>query len=862
MVDSIVFGTTISQEPVDSGEADEILSAGYCVDSGRFKLVRPLGQGAMGVVWLADDLKLNHPVALKFLSPRIRENPLALQRQREELLHARRLRHTNIVSLFDWHDAGDGIPFISMEYVDGETLSQYRRRKPLQVLTWNQLQPLILQLGEALKYAHEREHILHRDIKPGNLMLSSDGTLKVADFGLAQLFLPNDESRLATHGKEGTLLYMSPQQYQGLPSTPTDDVYSLGSTLYELLSGTPPFYPDEIEQELLTYRAQPLSDRLAALEISNPVPTKARVLIGSCLEKDPRLRPQSVREFLSRLPPADAQLEQVAGPAAPRETWTNAVEPPARTNRLLALLRVVSNLVLIAGLAVGVLLVTGLIPSLFSRRNLERPTALDGQPAEPGAATALSTDFKVHSESAPVPDQAASVGTGAESGSLSFQLLSGDPNWKRFSFSLFDSAGKLVLADRPLQAGETIALTNQAVDTYKLVIRVTGVDSTIRTNLSVSRTNSAPTLLLYPPWSFVSITSEPQGAVVQVDQPVEWPAQLTPLHSVPVRPGNRSFRLSLAGFLTSTHAVEVLPRVRQNPQLVHVRLKPRLQPPKDARVWTNSLGMELRRLAGGNVLMATTEVTREQFSQFARHADPALAPGMYCLGASGWTFIPARSWEDPGFPQEDTHPVIGVSWEEAARFCEWLTRIEREQQWLAPDQGYLLPADNDYDLAIWGERREPPEAHLLRWPWQEEDFRSKINFAGQEVSRSPHPWPWDPRFSTRQNAYNDGFVRTAPVVFPGDFNPQNGLFGLAGNVAEWCLDPYTPSLNPPEIRAADPEFFQTDGPDSRMVRGGSWFDHDDIDLSPHTRRPMPASARHDHIGFRVVLHLVTLPRSP
>jgi serine/threonine protein kinase len=274
-----------------SDEAAEInssshlrLKTGTTVGPGRFTLIRELGRGGMGVVWLAQDISLGEQVALKFLPPEVCHDPVALNDLRRETVRSHRLTHTNIIRIHDFQQQPDGIAFISMEYVDGQTLSGWRLQQPRQVFTWEQLAPLVHQLCAALDYAHG-EGVIHRDIKPANVMLDSRGRVKLADFGIAAV-LSDSASRVSGRSSTGgTLAYMSPQQLSGKMPSVADDVYALGATLYELLTGRPPFFSGDLPHQILNVPAQPLSERLLDLGVDNPVPPEVAALVMACLAK-------------------------------------------------------------------------------------------------------------------------------------------------------------------------------------------------------------------------------------------------------------------------------------------------------------------------------------------------------------------------------------------------------------------------------------------------------------------------------------------------------------------------------------------------------------------------------------------------
>ena len=171
---------------------------------GRFVLIRFLGRGGMGEVWLARDERLQEEVALKFLPSEIRGDAAALDDLRRETARSHKLTHPNIVRIHDLHEEDGGVAFIIMEYVNGMTLADLRLQQPNRVFGWDYLRPLMKQLCAALDYAHG-EKVIHRDLKPANMMVDPNGKLKLADFGIAAVASDSVSRVSAKHANSGTL---------------------------------------------------------------------------------------------------------------------------------------------------------------------------------------------------------------------------------------------------------------------------------------------------------------------------------------------------------------------------------------------------------------------------------------------------------------------------------------------------------------------------------------------------------------------------------------------------------------------------------------------------------------------------------
>jgi serine/threonine protein kinase len=282
---------------------------------GRYSVERELGRGGMSVVYLAHDRELDRPVAIKVLAPHLTDDPDFVRRFRREARTAAQLAHPNIVQVFDFGEA-DSL-FIVMEYVDGERLDAVRTREGR--LPAATVVTLATQACAALGYAHERD-VVHRDVKPANLLLRSDGTLKVADFGIARA---GDATALTQAGTIlGSAAYVAPEQARGEPVGPQADLFSLGVVLYELLAGSTPWQVDRLAQLATIAEAPPPPLRSLAPE----TPPAVEAAITSCLARDPADRPRSAADLALAL----------SGEARPTAaTVALGSEPPTAATRVL-----------------------------------------------------------------------------------------------------------------------------------------------------------------------------------------------------------------------------------------------------------------------------------------------------------------------------------------------------------------------------------------------------------------------------------------------------------------------------------------------------------------------------------------------
>src|SRR3954453_15266700 len=206
------------------------------VFTNRYEIVRHLARGGMAEVYLARDLLLDRPVALKVLFPELSADPAFVERFRREAQAAANLNHPTIVSVYDGGE-DENTYFIVMEYVEGPTLRDLLRREGR--LHPDRAADIAADIAAALSFAH-RNGVIHRDVKPGNVLITSTGQVKVTDFGIARAARDSANENLTQTGTVmGTATYFSPEQAQGLPIGPPTDVYALGVVLYEMVVGKP-----------------------------------------------------------------------------------------------------------------------------------------------------------------------------------------------------------------------------------------------------------------------------------------------------------------------------------------------------------------------------------------------------------------------------------------------------------------------------------------------------------------------------------------------------------------------------------------------------------------------------------------------
>ena len=260
----------------------------------HYRIIEKIGSGGMGVVFRAHDAHLNREVAIKMLSPGTLTDEGARKHLHKEALALSKLNHPNIATVHDF-DTKKGVDFLVMEYIPGTTLSDKLAAGPLPE---KEVLRLGVQLSDGLAAAHEHG-VVHRDLKPGNLRLTSDGRLKILDFGIAKQWRPPAETTiteisLQTHAMSGTLPYMAPEQFSGEGVDARTDIHGAGFVLYEMATGQRPFAEVQSGQLIGALLRRP---PIPPTTLNPKVSAELERIIGKCVEKEPENRYQSAKEL-------------------------------------------------------------------------------------------------------------------------------------------------------------------------------------------------------------------------------------------------------------------------------------------------------------------------------------------------------------------------------------------------------------------------------------------------------------------------------------------------------------------------------------------------------------------------------------
>jgi serine/threonine protein kinase len=702
---------------------------------GRYRILRTLGRGAMGTVYLAEDTQLGRSVALK--TPQFTDDSEQelLERFYREARTAATLRHPRICPVYDVGDI-DGRHYITMAYIEGRPLSAFVH--PVEPQTEQQILIAVGKIAQALQEAHDHG-IVHRDLKPANIMVDRQGEPVIMDFGLAQQARPGEELRLTQMGVIlGSPAYMSPEQVEGDSTKvgPAADQYGLGVILFELLTGQVPFVGSlaSVMGQIVSKAPTPPSRYRPALD------PRIDALCLKMLAKNPADR------FPSLSAVADAIAAIVRNPSV-----RPASKPNSRSSRM--------GLALAAGAVIGLLAAA----VLYFRVG---KTLVEIQVSDPGVQVALrgSTVTLTGPDNKEVK---------VDPGENELTITHGDLKFKTGTF--------------------TIEKDN------KQIVKVSLVGSAIAAKFGDKD------LPLLPLQATAKADDQPAAKSGSEPQPVSGTTEGRPAG------GNSTTGPSDRPSLSFPFGAPIA-RIAQRAWAKTLNV------PVDT---TNSIGIKLELIPPGSYMMGAYkghhvritrpcyfgayEVTRGQFAQFVNATGfrtlAETAPGGIRLDngevSTKWEPQKRFTWHEPGFPQEDNHPVVQIAWKDATSFCDWLSRKEGKV--------YRLPTEAEWEYAC---RAGTVTRHYYG---SDADDTTQIANVADAAAKAVFP-RWKESVKT-----SDGYVYTSPV---GHFLPNNfGLYDTIGNAAEWCSDRYAPDYydHSPIDDPAGPS-----AGDARVGRGGGF----------------------------------------
>ncbi|PID77105.1 MAG: hypothetical protein CSB24_03225 [Deltaproteobacteria bacterium] len=489
--------------------------------SDRYEVQREIGRGGMGIVYLARDQVMDIEVALKVVPQELSMDPRAIADLKRETAIAIQLTHPNIMrlhTLATW----EGQVYVVMEYVSGGTLAHVLAEK--QRLSLAEALPLLKEIGAALDYSHNASPaVIHRDLKPLNILLTKQGRVKVTDYGLARV-LRDSASRISGGDTAGTLSYMAPEQVRGKGIGRHTDIYALAAICYELLSGTPPFHTGDLRWQIINEDAEPIADQ--------PDSVNRALLAG--LAKDKENRPASAAEFVKML--TSNNLEPCKNrPALNQSRRSNR---PRRSRRLSKRRTAKLNRKWLPVLIAGIMVLAGLGYDVYSNGSLR---SLIMQASELTAANEPIEEMTYADErEADIIPAEQEDNQESTYGSLNLTSV---------------PSGATVYLDGKM-AGTTPYHASQILNgTRTIELNLEGYKSVKKEIEIIASAANEHEINLNSIYGSLNLTSVPSGATVYLDGKM---AGTTPYHAPQILNGTRTIELNLEGYEPVKKEIEIL----------------------------------------------------------------------------------------------------------------------------------------------------------------------------------------------------------------------------------------------------------------------------------------------------------------
>jgi len=835
---------------------------------GEYEILERLGQGGMGAVYKARQVTLDRLVALKTLQAAIAADPEYIARFRREAKAAAALIHPNLVQVFSAGET-DGLHWFAMEFVEGESAQDRLKRKGR--LDPEEAIAIATHVATALDYGWRKAQLIHRDIKPDNIFLSNDGEVKLGDLGLAKS-AGETQSLTMTGSSMGTPHYVSPEQGQGKKDVDLRaDIYSLGCTLFHLVSGEAPFKGDTALAVMMQHVTAPVPNLRS---VWPECPEELARVVMKMMLKQPAARQQSYGEVIADLRRAYDALTGATMPARVEVTQQPAAKKPAQRQSPAAQKAAAKKSPPVAALAGIGLALLAAIAALFYFAPWKKGDrgADESRPLPPAAAPkppdASHEQWQDLIPGIKLPDDVRDNTTYALNKPGHWELSGGSLRMTSGRGSVvvtpavvgpdYDVEFKLTRSKGAYAASVGLPVGGQKVNwqALNMVNRASCGFERIGNTDVLSGPASAPDPFVdgKPHHVLLSVRSLADGqtllrSTIDSQPSAEWTGPASELSAHPSWNHQPMDRLCLGASASTTGAAAevVFAEVRFRPVAAGTLPAQAVsQLPSSSSVTTatkgkpfvNTLGMKFVPVpivsgptAGQRVLFGVWDVRVQDYAVYAgaKKVDDA------------WT----KQVKD-GVPagHELNHPVVGVSWEDAQGFCQWLTEKEIAEGKLPKGLKYRLPTDEEWSRAVGlppelgATPAEKKEKNKVEFPWGKEyPPRGKVGNYADETFHPNFPLKEDAKNDWDKNrwieGYTDGYATTSPVgCFPAN---AYGLYDMGGNVWQWCEDWFDESHK------------------DRVLRGASWGNYDSYHLLSSFRHHLTPWTRNFIDGFRCVL---------
>jgi formylglycine-generating enzyme required for sulfatase activity/serine/threonine protein kinase len=760
---------------------------------GRYQVIRPLGSGGMADVYLARDPDLEREVAIKVPTLE-RLSDEALERFKVEARAVARLEHPAIVPLYDY-GSQDRQPFLVMRNMPGGSLADLIGAPGFAL---REAIPVIERIAAALDYAHARG-VLHRDVKPGNILFDSAGAAYLSDFGIARLTDPTDDNtarRLTAAGlAPGTAAYMSPEQVLGETDMKgRGDVYSLGVVLFEMLAGELPYKADSAFKQAMQHIAAPIPSILTARP---DLPETMQAVIELALAKEPDGRYPTAMALADDLwtvaasPPAKPVLPMPAkATAQPQEQkyppppdglrslkdaeptvdsgWLGEGPEAVELVRRAIPFWLWAGLLMLIALALSAVLLSGRDNGNLTSAATGAPVATDGK-TTPASATEILSPRPA--TPAPTTPSALTAAAPTPEGETIHVLQAGE--------NLF-------------RVGLRYGFTVEELATYNGILNPNVLTVGQQIRIPPSEQSSVDPTATEPPSPSLAPSSTPSPT-------------LSVANMVPT--------------VVVVGAIDMRDVFRGGLEVIQVFV-----PAGSFRMGTETGQADERPVHDVQLdafWLDRTEVTNAQFAAFVEDTGLLTTAERDGRGniytPDNWQPLAGADWlhpQGPGSDADPDHPVVLVTWDEADAFCRWA--------------GGRLPTEAEWEYAARG-----PES--LTYPWGE-----SLNPAGHNFCDHNCPFDW------RDDHLEDGYRYTSPAGTFTTGASWTGAIDLLGNVWEWVND-WHGDATYSESTSSNPVGPSTG--DLRVARGAAWMNESDVHYSANRARGFPAAA-YNGFGFR------------